>query len=70
MKSRESIFFIIGLISPHIKVFKNSIGGCQSIKKKFCRGSPLGNGKISKFEKFQKLYQHPKEIYSSLLLFL
>ena len=33
MKSRESIFFIIGLISPHIKVFKNSIGGCQSNKK-------------------------------------
>ena len=33
MKSRESIFFIIGLLSPHIKVFENSIGGCQSNKK-------------------------------------
>ena len=40
-KSYETYFFIIALLSPVVKLSKNSVCGCRSNKKKFCRGSPL-----------------------------
>ena len=41
LKSLKSNFFIFASFSSDIKVSKISIGGCQSTKKKFCRGSPF-----------------------------